>query len=76
MLEDKADGEKAEWRLDIFDGAIEMNEDNGCNIFRYEKMLEGKINDISNRPISFLEEIKALEFALPLVRNGYIPRLG
>ena len=74
---DKENVEKAEEYLDKLEGAIELEEEGGdiVEIFEDEAGIEGKIHDTLFRHLDYWEETGASDFALSVVKNGYVPQL-
>ena len=63
--------------IDKLEGAIELEEEGGdiVEIFKDEAGIEGKIHDTLFRHLDYWKETGALDFALSVVKNGYVPQL-
>ena len=74
---DKESVEKAEEYLDKLEGAIQLGEegDDVVEIFEDEAGIEGKIHDILFQHFDYQKVTGASDFALSVVKNGYVPQL-
>ena len=74
---DKENVEKVEEYLDKLEGVIELQEEGGdiVEIFEDEAGIEGKIYDMLFWNLDFWKETGALDFALSVVKNGYVTQL-
>ena len=71
---EKENVEKVEEYLDKLEGAIELEEKGGdiVEIFEDEAGIEGKIHDTLFWHLDFWKETGASDFALSVVKNGYV----
>ena len=73
--EEKLVVDEAERKMDKLEGAIRAEEEDVCLIYQDDTDLEGKVHDTLWRHARFWKETGALEFAISVIENGYVPQL-